>query len=203
MVSEIILIVCIVLTAILYMGIIMLYIVNRKNNTSATASEEVLKILDDEASINLIESKESIFSKYNIKRKMVKLSSNTYDSNNSFKVAIASLLAGYSLTDNKLLNYIAYIFKELKFISFTSIISLLASIFVSNAGDAKISIILLIIIAVYLYILDVINNDAISKIKIEDNNVNKILNKFMIFSKVSFIITLIEIIRLVVIILGI
>ena len=69
MISEIILIVCIVLTAILYMGIIMLYIVNRKNNTSATASEEVLKILDDEASINLIESKESIFSKYNIKRK--------------------------------------------------------------------------------------------------------------------------------------
>lgn len=203
MISEIILIICIVLTFILYMGIIMLYIVNRKKNTSITASEEVLKILDDEASINLIESRESIFSKYNIKRKMVKLSSNTYDSNNSFKVAIASLLAGYSLTDNKLLNYIAYIFKELKFISFTSIISLLASIFVSNAGDAKICIILLIIIAVYLYILDVINNDAISKIKIEDNNVNKILNKFMIFSKVSFIITLIEIIRLVVIILGI
>ena len=69
MVSEIILIVCIVLTAILYMGIIMLYIVNRKKNTSITASEEVLKILDDEASINLIESRESIFSKYNIKRK--------------------------------------------------------------------------------------------------------------------------------------
>ena len=102
MISNIILILGVGLTVILYLYIVIIYFINRGKEDSMTSSELVLKLLDNDASINLIESKESMFSKYNIKRKMVKLSESCYDSKNYFNLAIASLLSGYSLLNNNL-----------------------------------------------------------------------------------------------------
>ena len=110
MISNIILILGVGLTVILYLYIVIIYFINKKKEDSMTSSELVLKLLDNDASINLIESKESMFSKYNIKRKMVKLSESCYDSKNYFNLAIASLLSGYSLLNNNLLNYLGYVF---------------------------------------------------------------------------------------------
>ena len=69
MISNIILILGVALTVILYLYIVIIYFINRGKEDSMTSSELVLKLLDNDASINLIESKESMFSKYNIKRK--------------------------------------------------------------------------------------------------------------------------------------
>lgn len=202
MISNIILILGVGLTVILYLYIVIIYFINKRKEDSMTSSELVLKLLDNDASINLIESKESMFSKYNIKRKMVKLSESCYDSKNYFNLAIASLLSGYSLLNNNLLNYLGYVFKELKFISFSSIIGCAVSLFASNVGDSRIGIVILIIIAVYQYIINMLNTFAVAKVKVNDN-ISRVLNKFVFVSKLAFIITLIEIIRLVVIILEI
>lgn len=202
MINNIILILGVGLTVILYLYIVIIYFINRGKEDSMTSSELVLKLLDNDASINLIESKESMFSKYNIKRKMVKLSESCYDSKNYFNLAIASLLSGYSLLNNNLLNYLGYVFRELKFISFSPIIGVVVSLFVSNVGDSRIGIVILIIIAIYQYIINMLNTLAVSKVRVNDN-VSRVLNKFVFVSKLAFIITLIEIIRLVVIILGI
>ena len=95
-----------------------------------------------------------------------------------------------------------YVFRELKFISFSPIIGVVVSLFVSNVGDSRIGIVILIIIAIYQYIINMLNTLAVSKVRVNDN-VSRVLNKFVFVSKLAFIITLIEIIRLVVIILGI
>ena len=67
MINNIILILGVALTVILYLYIVIIYFINKKKEDSMTSSELVLKLLDNDASINLIESKESMFSKYNIK----------------------------------------------------------------------------------------------------------------------------------------
>lgn len=202
MLNKIILILGIILTTLLYIRIIISYIFNRKEN-NITASELSLKILDNEYIINLIKSKESIFSKYNIKRKMVKLSSNTYDSNSTFSLAVASILSAYSITNNKSLELIGKIFKEIKFISFSPIIAIIASSLSKNIGDAKLCMIILIAIAIYQYILNNINNEVIEKVKSKNQNINKILKLFASTTTLSFIITLTQIIRLIIIILEI
>lgn len=203
MLSNIVLYLGIILTIFIYIRIIITYITNTKNNNNITASELGIKILNNEYSINLIKSKESIFSKYNIRRKMVKLSTNTYDSNNSFSLAIASLLSNYSIINNKSLNLIGKIFKEIKFITFSPIITIIASSLARNVGDSKLCMIILILIAIYQYMLNNINNEVIERTKDKDEKINKILKLFANTTTISFIVTLTQIIRLVIIILEI
>ena len=203
MIQQILLALCIVLVFLGYLKILIMYLTNKGKKTDTTASEVSLKILDDETSINLIESKESIFSKYNIKRKMVKLSSNTYDSSDEFSKSISTLLSGYAISNNKYLNIISKIFKELKFFSYSPILAIIISILTTNITDAKIGIILLILIAIYQYTLYTINTEAMDKIKLKDKKRNKILNNLANMNILFFVVTLIQIIRLVVIILKI
>ena len=84
MANTIILVISLSLVIYGYIKLLITYILNRDKKYKNKAYEVVIKLLDDESSINLIESKESSFSKYNIKRKMVKLSENTYDNDNIF-----------------------------------------------------------------------------------------------------------------------
>lgn len=203
MTRKILLIVGIILILYAYIYAIILYLTNKNKKTNKTAQEISLKILDNEYSINLIKTNDSMFSKYNIKRNMVKLSSNTYDSSNYFSQSIASLLSGYAISNSKYLNIIGKIFKELKFISFSPIVVIILSIITTNIGDSKISIIILILIAIYQYILNIINTETINKLDIRKEEINVLLNKFNNINTIFFISTLIEIIRLVIIILNI
>ena len=71
MASTIILIISLALVIYGYIKLLITYILNRNKKYKNKAYEVVIKLLDDESSINLIESKESSFSKYNIKRKIL------------------------------------------------------------------------------------------------------------------------------------
>ncbi len=201
MISNILLMVAISLTLISYIRLIVIYLSNQKEKTTTTSSELVLKILDNENSIHLIESKESYFSKYNIQRKMVKLSSNTYDSTNPVSKSVAALLAGYALSDNSSLKIISKVFKEIRIISTSPILAIAVSIFTTNMGDAKISIIILIIIATYQYLLNSMNVEAMEKVN-QKGKTQEILLVISQIITVFFISTLIQIIRLVVILLN-
>ena len=201
MASTIILIISLALVIYGYIKLLITYILNRNKKYKNKAYEVVIKLLDDESSINLIESKESSFSKYNIKRKMVKLSENTYYNDNIFRVSVASMLSGYALSKSKYLQTLFTIFKELKVFSYSAIICIIISILTTNMGDAKISIVLVSLIAVYQYILNLINVEALDNVDVS-KEVNGIMNTFNKVNNIFFISSLVQIVRLVVIILN-
>ena len=66
------------------------YINNNNQKYSKTAQETVIDLLKENPNINVIKNNSQFFSKYNIKRKIVKLSNNTYDSSSYFSNAVAS-----------------------------------------------------------------------------------------------------------------
>ena len=201
MASTIILIISLALVIYGYIKLLITYILNKNKKYKNKAYEVVIKLLDDETSINLIESKESSFSKYNIKRKMVKLSENTYDNDNIFRVSVASMLSGYALSKSKYLQTLSTIFKELKVFSYSAILCIIISILTTNMGDAKISIVLVSLIAVYQYILNLINAEALDSVDVS-KEVNVIMNTFNKVNNIFFISSLVQIVRLVVIILN-
>ena len=201
MASTIILIISLALVIYGYIKLLITYILNKNKKYKNKAYEVVIKLLDDESSINLIESKESSFSKYNIKGKMVKLSENTYDNDNIFRVSVASMLSGYALSKSKYLQTLSTIFKELKVFSYSAIICIIISILTTNMGDAKISIVLVSLIAVYQYILNLINAEALDSVDVS-KEVNGIMNIFNKVNNIFFISSLVQIIRLVVIMLN-
>lgn len=201
MASIIILIISLALVIYGYIKLLITYILNKNKKYKNKAYEVVIKLLDDESSINLIESKESSFSKYNIKRKMVKLSESTYDNDNIFRVSVASMLSGYALSKSKYLQTLSTIFKELKVFSCSAIICIIISILTTNMGDAKISIVLISLIAVYQYILNLINIEALDNVYVS-KEVNGIMNTFNKVNNIFFISSLVQIARLVVIMLN-
>lgn len=202
MISKLLLIVSLTLTIIPYLLLLITYLSSKKER-NITASENILKILENDSSINFIENKESIFSHYNIKRKMIKLSNKTYDSKTIFSIAVSSLLAGFSLINNKLINYLSYIINKLKIITILPIIAIILSIYVHTIADAKIAMFIIIILAVIEYIINYLITLAINNINIKDKDISKILNIFILNTKIYFIAVLIQILRLFLIILNI
>ena len=202
MISNILLITAIILTIAPYLMLVITYLTSNKEY-KITASENILKLLDNDNNINFIENKESYFSHYNIKRKMIKLSSNTYDSKKIFHIAVSSLLAGYSLINNKIINYLSYIINKLKIITIIPIISIILSIYAHSIKDAKIGLIILLIIGIIQYIINNLTTTAISNVNIKEERITKTLNIFLLNTKLYFICTLIQILRLVIIVLKI
>ena len=203
MLEHVLLGVGIILDIILYLMFFITYINNNNQNYSKTAQETVIDLLKENPNINVIKNNSQFFSKYNIKRKIVKLSNNTYDSSSYFSNAVASLLSGYELTKNKALSYLSYVFNELKVISLMPVIVITLSILVTNAIDAKIYILASIIVLIYQYIINNITMEATQKVNSSDNKLNNILNIFNKCSTLSFVITLTQILRMIIIIMDI
>lgn len=203
MLEQVLLGVGIILDIILYLMFFITYINNNNQKYSKTAQETVIDLLKENPNINVIKNNSQFFSKYNIKRKIVKLSNNTYDSSSYFSNAVASLLSGYELTKNKALSYLSYVFNELKVISLMPVIVITLSILVTNAIDAKIYILASIIVLIYQYIINNITMEATQKVNSSDNKLNNILNIFNKCSTLSFVITLIQILRMIIIIMDI
>ena len=202
MISNIILIICIILTIVPYILLLITYFTNNKDY-KITASENILKLLDNDNNINFIENKDSYFSHYNIKRRIIKLSSKTYDSKKYFHIAVSSLLAGYSLIKIKSMDYLSYIINNLKIITILPIISIILSIYARNTKDAKIAIIILVLIGIIQYLINTLTTLSINTVKIKEERINKILNVFLVNTKIYFICTLLQILRLVIVVLNI
>lgn len=216
MIKNIILILSILIIAITYIKIIMTYLKNRtkkiENITSFDLAKEITSNYDE---INIVESKEINLSKYNLSRKVIRLTPKNYDKKDYFSLAISSQLSGYSLASinkDKNLNLISYLFKNIDPIPKTPIVTVLISLFTNTITDAKIGIILLGIILGYQYLLIQINavsyqyskemqEKIISKKKLLE--INKIQKTLLSTHTISFIITLILILREIIIILEI
>ena len=63
--------------------------------------------------------------------------------------------------------------------------------------DAKISIFLLILILIYQYIIYDQNIEAIEKLEAKEKDIIESLNKIILISKIFFVTTLVQILRLI------
>ena len=214
MLANILLIISTLLILYIYLNLLLLKLKNKNNivkeYTGFDLSKEITSNYDE---INIIESKETLLSKYNLKRKIIKLTTKDYNNNDYYTLSIASLLSGYSLINinkDKYLRTISHIFKNIDYLPKSIIISLIISILSNNIGDSKVSLIILSIITIYQYLIININelantntNNSLKKLlkKEEYNYITKIKNSITKNHTLSFIISLILILRLVLIIL--
>lgn len=196
--KELLLIISVLATTISYLVILLLTL--SKKETKNTAKEVVIKLTKEDNSIHLVENKDSYLNKYQIKRKMIKLKTKTYNSNKIFDVSIAYLFSGYTKLDNNIINNLGKIIPYLYSISLTPIITIIISSIINTSMDAKIGIIILLIIGIYQYIIYEQNIKAKEQIKIKDKNIEECLNKIILVSKIFFIITLLQILRMLLIV---
>lgn len=190
-----------------------LILVGRTKIVSKCDGFDVTKdIISEYNMINVIESK-SYFTIYNIKRKVIKLSSNCYYGKDLSSISLSLMEAGVSIVDNKKNKYIDFIrilFSNLKMLYVFSIVSLFISNSSFNVNDAKVSMFFLLVFAFISYVLLDIRGEAsyfvsenLSKIKdiSKDNrdNIISFMNKLLFCDKVIYFGELIMIIRLVLI----
>ena len=202
MISNILLMLLIFLILSSSIYILILYLYNKTKRCKTSGSELSLEILNDDNEIRLIESKDSKFSKYVIKRNMIKLSTKTYYNKDLFSCTVASLLAGYSTIKNKYFDILGKIFNNFRFITFSPIITIIINIAASYKTDAKIGTVILLIVCIYQYFLNDIHINVLDKLKEIPEEILNILNRIIILDKIFFISTLIGILRLVIIIIN-
>ena len=215
MIQKLLLLIAISITLIAYIRIILTYLktknIKQDDITGFDLAKELTSNYDE---INIVESKEITISNFNLKRKIIRFTQKDYTSNDIFTLINTSLLGGYSilnLNKDKNLQLLNKIFPSLDYLNKSSILALLISILTNKVGDAKIAIILLILILIYQYLINEITNNSkeetkekLKKILTNKNYIilEKTQNTFISLNKLSFITTLILLLRIVLIIIA-
>lgn len=194
--STILLIISIILTLICYILIFISSLTSK--NGQETASEAVIRLTKDDNGLRLVESKDNLLNKYQLKRKIIKLKEKTYSSKSYFSLSIAYLLSGYSKLKESSLEYLSKVIPYFYYLSFTPIISLVITLVIKTSMDAKIGIIIFIIILIYQNILSNLNTKAIDLVKDDNKYITKYLNNIMFISKVFILSTIIQLIRMII-----
>lgn len=194
--SNILLIISIILTLICYIIIFISSLTSK--NGSETAYEAVIRLTKEDNGLRLVESKDNILNKYQLKRKIIKLKEKTYSSKSYFSLSIAYLLSGYSKLKESSLEYLSKVIPYFYYLSFTPIISLVITLVIKTSMDAKIGIIIFIIILIYQNILSNLNAKAIDLVKDDNKYITKYLNNIIFISKVFILSTIIQLIRMII-----
>lgn len=194
--SNILLIISIVITLLCYILIFISSLTSK--NGSETAYEAVIRLTKEDNGLRLVESKDNILNKYQLKRKIIKLKEKTYSSKSYFSLSIAYLLSGYSKLKESSLEYLSKVIPYFYYLSFTPIISLVITLVIKTSMDAKIGIIIFIIILIYQNILSNLNTKAIDLVKDDNKYITKYLNNIIFISKVFILSTIIQLIRMII-----
>lgn len=215
MIISLLLLISILLLIASYTRIILIYFQTKKiENNAITGFDLAKELTSNYDEINIVESKEINISKYNLKRKIIRFTKKDYISSDIYTLAKSSLLAGYSIAyinHDKNLQLLSKILPNIDYLNKSPLIALIISILTKQKGDAKIAIILLVIILIYQYLINEINNTSKEKTKEQLKNIltnksysylEKVQNSFLSLNKISFIITLILIIRKILIIIN-
>lgn len=186
--NNILLYSAVILTIFSYLWFIVLYIMGRRYKTKDNSLELILK-REGSSSINVIKSPDSIFSKYNTVRSMIKLSDKSYDKSDLFSVTVSYILSGYAVLKDKFF-IISKAFKDVRIISFLPIVSVGIAFICNSRVDSMIGLVGLVVILIYLYMIDDINNNLIDNSKV-DKNIILYTKKIIIINRLFFISTLI------------
>ena len=198
-----------------FVGYFLLIIFGNRKVTDDNGFDITKDIISEYDSINVIESK-SYFTIYNIKRRVIRLSSKCYYGNKISDISLSLMEAGISIVDNKKNKYIQVlkkIFPNLKVLYIFSILSLIINYLTYTISDAKVSLIIIGIFSVISYMLIDIKSDAgmwiISNIdkleKINKKNEIRIINyinRIVLFDKLIFFGQLVMLIRCVYIMMN-
>ena len=186
---------CLIVAGYLYF--IFTYLTNRNKVTKLNSLELVIKAFDNN-SINIVEVKNRLFSSYNIDRGLVKLRSKTYDKNDNFSLAVASLLSGYANCKNKFLEIVGKLIREVRVISFLPILVFILIFSLSSVVDFKIGIFVLSLVLIYQYFFDILNATVIDNFNVKDEGILKVLKSFKLINSMFFLGTLIELVRFII-----
>ena len=200
-----------ILIIISYLGYLLIISINKSDNNSIDGFNVTKDALASYDCINIIENK-SLFTTYNLKRKIIKIATKHYYGKSSSDISICLLEAGISAIDdnNKTLNIFRKVFSNLKYLYIFPIISILANSITYTIGDARICLILLSFFSIISYFLVTIKenafiwiNDNIKKIKkINHQKILKIIKKELLFNKIIFYSEIIMLARFILIILN-
>ncbi len=191
---------------------VILILANRKSKFSDSDGFNVTKdTLSEYGSINIIENK-SLFTIYNLRRKVIKIASKCYYGNSLSNISIPLVEAGISATDdngNKFIDIFRKLFSNLKKAYILPLILIIVNSVTYSLGDARIVIFLIAFCSIISYmIIDIKNNaydwldKSISK-KLAKDKIMSFIKKIMLCDKLIFFGELIMIIRMVAIILDI
>ena len=194
---------------------LILVLINKKKIITKSNGFNITKdILQEYNSINIVENK-SYFTFYNLKRKVIKISSKCYYGSSISDISIPLIETGISAIDdykNKTINILRNVISNLKILYLLPLIAIIINDITYNINDAKVSIAIISLFIVVNYLFINIINEAfvwvdknIKKIdSINKNNqiiILKFINNILVLNKVIFISELLMIIRFVAIIL--
>ena len=215
MIEDVLMLFGILMVIISYGKIILIYFKSRKIEIGDINGFDIAKeITFNYDEINVVKANDVRSSKYNIKRRVIRLSSKDYEENNIYSLAIVAILAGYSLINinkDKYFKLYSSVFSNIGYISYSLIIGILVSLFTNTAGDAKIGLVILVVILLYQYIriqsftMGYENIIYSIKDKFSDSEFDifyNVLKTFLNFHTMSFVITLIMMLREVLIIVN-
>lgn len=194
------------------LGYLILIIINNKYKFKIDGFNATKDIINNYDKINIIENK-SIFTIYNLKRKVIKISSKNYYGNSVSNISIPLMEAGISAIDNKnkYLNTFRYVISNLKYLYILPIIAIIVNNLTFNIGDARIGILLLTIFSIISYMFVSIKDDSfnwlcdnIKKIKnIDKDKILNLISKVVLFDKIIFFGELIMLARFILILFDI
>lgn len=212
--NKILLLISIILILVAYIRIILIYLKTKNIKINDLTGFDLAKELTSNYDeINIVESNSVNISKYNLKRRIIRFTNKDYNSNDIFTLTKSSFLSSYSLlhlNKDKNINLLSNILPNIDYLNKSSIPSLIISLLANSKGDAKIAILLLLIFLVYQYLINEINNNSI---ELTNKDINKILSKkdyllvtktrntYLFLNKISFITTLILLLREILIII--
>lgn len=202
------------LIIISFIGYFLLVLFSNKKVTNSIGFDITKEIIFQYNSINVIESK-GYLTTYNIKRKVIKLSTRCYYGNSLSDISLSLIEAGISIVDdtkNKYIDLFRKIFSNLKILYIFPLIAIIINHLTYNISDANISIIIVILFAVISYMLYDVKSSSYFWIsenigKIKDINKNSCLmiinyiNKMLWLDKFIFVGELIMILRFILILL--
>ena len=214
---ELLMYITFILIVVSYISYFVLILINRKNKVSDVTGFDVSKdIISKYNSINIIETK-GYFSFYNIRRKVIKLSSKCYYGTDLSSISISLIEAGISVLDdnkNKYINILKNIVGNLKILYILPIFSIFLNFVLYSITDAWVGILLLSLFSFITFILINIKTniyswlcDDLEKIKeISKNYRLKIMNYIniiIVFDKLILVGEVLMIIRYIMILLVI
>lgn len=203
------------LIVLAFLGYLLIVFMNRKRKITDGSAFDVTKdILSDYDHINIIENK-SIFTVYNIKRRVIKLASKCYYGNSLSDVCVSLSEAGISAIDdykNKFINFLRNLIPNLKLLYILPLIAIGNNKMTYNVSDAKVSIILMLLFSAIEYFLIDIRTKALEWInknfkkvsEVSKGNKDKVISfisNMILIDKLIFIAELLIIIKCVAIIL--
>lgn len=165
--------------------------------------------------INIVESREGIYSVCFLKRNLIRLISGEYYSKDLFSLFVVSLLSGFSLLcadHNFYFEFFKKIWQKIRCFSWSFLVAIVISFITYTVMDAKIGVVLFLMVLMYQYFFLQIFQNSFSLVQLElekmlsndlDSKICLVFRAFDFGYRMFFVGSLVFLLREVVIILGI